>query len=245
MKIINKLASKNKDVYSVRPATIACFGDSVTQGCFEIYQTGENSLQTVFDQSSAYHAYLKELLAGIFPASPVNVINAGISGDNATGACERLERDVLSYKPDLVIVCFGLNDSTSGADRVDMYAVSIKKIITQCKESGAEVIVLTPNMMADKVSPHVINAGQPFVKKCIEGCIAFQNDGTLDIYVDAARRVARECEVPVCDVYAKWKALYAAGMDPCDLLSNNVNHPTRVMNRFTANCLLATMLENP
>ena len=101
MEIIRKLATKQNDVYSIRPATIAFFGDSVTQGCFELYQKSENSLETIFDQAHAYHTYVKEIFSSIFPASPVNIINAGISGDNATNALSRLDRDILSYKPDL------------------------------------------------------------------------------------------------------------------------------------------------
>jgi lysophospholipase L1-like esterase len=39
------------------------------------------------------------------------VINSGVSGDTAAGALERIDRDVLRFAPDLVIIAFGLNDS--------------------------------------------------------------------------------------------------------------------------------------
>ena len=244
MEIIKKLATKQKDVFSVRPATIAFFGDSVTQGCFEIYQKTENSLETVFDQAHAYHTYVKEIFASMFPASPLNVINAGISGDNASNALSRLERDVLSYNPDLVVVCFGLNDCASGDDGIETYASSMKKIITEIKQAGAEVIVMTPNAMADSLSVHVINDGYPFVRKCIEGLIELVNKGILDRYVERAREVAREENVPICDVYAKWQSLKKSGADINELLSNRVNHPTREMNKIFAYSLVFTMLEN-
>ncbi|MBP5308218.1 MAG: GDSL family lipase [Clostridia bacterium] len=244
MKIIKKLATKQKDVYSVRPVTIAFFGDSVTQGCFEVYQTSDSSLETVFDQAHAYHSYVKEIFASMFPASPVNIINAGISGDNAANALSRLDRDVLSYKPDLVVVCFGLNDCASGDDGIETYASSLKKIITKIKEAEAEVIVMTPNMMADTLSVHVVNDGYPFVRKCIEGIIEIVNKGVLDRYVEKAREVAAEEGVPVCDVYAKWQSLKQNGADINEMLANHVNHPTREMNKIFAYALVFTMLEN-
>ncbi len=244
MKILEKLGKKNKDVYSVRPPVIACLGDSVTQGCFEIYQTSDVTLQTVFDQSGAYHAHLKRILGQMFPSAPINIINAGISGDNADNATGRLDRDVLSFSPDLVIICFGLNDSASGENGVERYGNCMKKLVMRCKEAGAEVIIMTPNAVSDKLSPHVVNMGQPFVKKCVEANIKIYDDGVLDLYVEKARAVAKECGVPLCDVYAKWKALSAAGADLNDLLANRVNHPTVAMNEFAAYALINTMLEN-
>ena len=246
MKVIRKIAEKNRDVFCGRPACIAFFGDSVTQGCFELYQTSEATLQTVFDQSSAYHEYLKKRLSEIFPASPVVIVNAGISGDNATQALGRLDRDVLSFKPDLVVLCFGLNDCASGLQGISTYKNSMTRIIRSAIETGAEVIVMTPSAYADHVSIHVKNESQkyPFVSRCIEGIVELENQGVLDAYVEAAREVAKETGVPLCDVYARWKRLKEQGADVAELLANKANHPTREMNRLFADMLLLTMIDN-
>ena len=37
MKFIEKLAKKQNNLYGEAPATLAFLGDSVTQGCFEVY----------------------------------------------------------------------------------------------------------------------------------------------------------------------------------------------------------------
>jgi len=244
MEIVKKLAAKNKDVYACRPATIAFFGDSVTQGCFEIYQTSETSLETVYEQEHAYHSVLKTILAEIFPASPTVMVNAGISGDNATQALSRLDRDVLSYKPDLVVICFGLNDCASGMGGLDTYGNSMQRIIERVKESGAEVIVMTPCTVADHLSVHTKNMGFPFVTRCVEGIIELGNAGVLDAYVNRARAVADKCGVPVCDAYDKWMKLKDYGADTTELLANKVNHPSRKMHELFAGMLLLTMLEN-
>ena len=84
MKIVEKLKMKSNDMYGAEAVTIAFLGDSVTQGCFECYLTSPNSLQTVFDYPNAYSTRLREMLNLLYPNTQVNIINSGISGDNAT-----------------------------------------------------------------------------------------------------------------------------------------------------------------
>lgn len=245
MEIIKKIAKKNADIYAGgRVPTIAFFGDSVTHGCFEIYQTSETALETEFDQRNAYHTILKNLLSDIFPKCPLNILNAGISGDNATNAYPRLERDVLSFKPDLVVVMFGLNDCSSGEQGLDSYVLNLKKIVNDCLSSGAEVILMTPNDMASSVDPHIEYYQGDFVKKAVKNCVEVRNKGYLDNYVNAMRKVAAELNVPLCDVYAKWQALEKAGANACEMLANRINHPARAMNALFAYSLLDTLIKD-
>ena len=101
------LAEKAKDNWNARPVTIAFLGDSVTQGCFEIYKKNETEIETVFDKNNAYHTDVAKILAVLFPSVPVNIFNAGISGDNAPHALERMEQDVLCHHPDLTTAATG------------------------------------------------------------------------------------------------------------------------------------------
>ena len=243
MEIIKKIAKKNADIYAGgRVPTIAFFGDSVTHGCFEIYQTSETSLETEFDQRNAYHTILKNLISDIFPKCPLNILNAGISGDNVTNAYPRLERDVLSFKPDLVVICFALNDCSSGEKGLDSYVLNLKKTVKDCLASGAEVILMTPNDIVDRLDPHVVYSNGDFVKEAIKNCIAVRKAGYLGLYVNAMRSIAKEFNVPCCDVYAKWKALENAGANPAEMLANRVNHPMRSLNSLFAYSLLDTMI---
>ena len=122
------LAEKAKDNWNARPVTIAFLGDSVTQGCFEIYKKNETEIETVFDKNNAYHTDVAKILAVLFPSVPVNIFNAGISGDNAPHALERMEQDVLCHHPDLTVVCFGLNDCGNGVEKVEQYARALRGI---------------------------------------------------------------------------------------------------------------------
>lgn len=222
--------------------TIACLGDSVTQGCFEIYMENEEDFQTVFRQGEAYHAYLKEFLSELYPSVPFNIINAGISGSNAPKGYERLERDVLRYNPDLVIVCFGLNDSGKGEEGIAEYTTALNNIFTDVIKSGAEVIFMTPNMMNTNISPHLtIDTIRDVARKIQKK----QNDGIMDKYMQAAKQVCENLGVPVCDCYEKWKALYKNGVNITELLSNKINHPTPFMNRLFASSLIETIMTFP
>jgi lysophospholipase L1-like esterase len=80
---------------------IVCFGDSITFG-----------EDLPFHQS--YPAVLASLLRERYPDLDVEVINAGIGGHTSVQGMARLERDVLWYKPHLVILGFGINDGHLG-----------------------------------------------------------------------------------------------------------------------------------
>ena len=65
MKIIEKLTAKSRDNFGNRSPVIAFLGDSVTQGCFEIYRDGE-WIRTVFDTESGYTEKTKEILRMLY-----------------------------------------------------------------------------------------------------------------------------------------------------------------------------------
>jgi len=74
------------------PKTLICFGDSLTEGAI----------------GAAYVDILRQRL----PAA-VRVINAGINGDTTINLLRRFKRDVVPYRPDLVVILVGLNDLTT------------------------------------------------------------------------------------------------------------------------------------
>lgn len=240
MKIIEKFKAKTLDKQNNPPVNIAFLGDSVTQGCFEVYLNEGNDVETVFDKSSAYHNYIARIFTTLYPEVPVNIINAGISGDNAPHGFERIERDVLCHKPDLVVVCFGLNDCNRGVDGLDNYTAALGNIFEAISKSGAEVIFMTPNMMNTSISPHINNE---LIRNVAKSTRENQLNGILDMYIDAARAVCGKYNVPVCDCYAKWKRMSDCGVNVTELLANKINHPTRDMNWLFAYSLVEKIFE--
>ncbi len=239
MKLVHRLRACAQSPGKFRPILLGFLGDSVTQGCFELYKTGENAIETEFRSGCAYHAHLKRMLEGLYPNVPINILNAGISGDNAPSGLVRLDRDILPFAPDLVVVCFGLNDAMAGPQGLDRYGQALEGIFRKLRAAGIETIFLTPNMMATRVTQE---EQDPFIRSILADIAQVQNGGTLDAYMDRARAVCAAQGVPVCDCYRRWKRLWENGVDITRLLSNRANHPSEAMHWLFAGELLETIL---
>lgn len=146
---------------------VVCFGDSVT-GLY--YHTGGRR---------TYTDMLGIALRTAYPGADVSTINAGISGNTTRDALARIDRDVLSHKPTLVTVMFGLNDMTRVP--LDEYRANLIEIVNRCRAAGAEVLLCTPN--------NVITTPERPVERLLTFC-------------DEVRACGRRLDVPVCDVYA-------------------------------------------
>ena len=241
MKITELLKEKQQSMRKNKPVTIAFLGDSVTQGCFECFMELNGDINTIHDYKSAYSTRVREILNLLYPRTQVNIINSGISGDNALGGLTRLTRDVLSYHPDLVVVCFGLNDCNDDSVEPNDYKASLKAIFAEIHAAGKDVIFMTPNMMNTYV-PHTVT--DDFAKKLGVMFAERQNNGYFDSFMDAAREACAEEGVPLCDCYKIWRSLNESGVDTTALLSNGLNHPTRDLHLLFAWELVRTMLEN-
>ena len=228
-----KLLAQKKPGSNARPLSIAFFGDSVTHGCFEIYNDG-----ATFDFDAVYHRQLRRLFAAAFPGVPINMINAGVGGDNAQMGLARIERDVLSFSPDLTVVCFGLNNAPQGEEGLEVFRETLVQIFRKLKAGQTEVLFMTPNMMNTRILSTVCESFKTFAGVTAQT----QNSGMMDRYMDTAREVCAQEKVALCDCYKKWKGLEAAGADPTLMLVNGMNHPTREMHGLFATSLFDTIL---
>lgn len=213
---------------------IAFLGDSVTQGVFEVYEKNDK-MEYVIDSLSVYPKKVAEMLRRLYPDTPFSVINSGLNGSTATAGYERLKNDVLPQKPDLLVVCFGLNDSNAEMEGLETYKTALRNIFREAKEAGTEIIFMTPNMFNThngKVEPGKIlePLAEIFAKR--------QLKGVFDAYMDAARQICREEEITLCDCYAIWKIMFECGVDATSLLSNGLNHPIRKMHILFAQQLV-------
>ena len=100
--------------------TIICFGDSLTYG------TGAGP-------GMDYPSQLSKMIAR-------PVINAGVPGDTTTRALKRLEQDVLSKSPDLVLITLGGNDLKNGIAK-DVAFKNLKMFVESIQGQGARVVI--------------------------------------------------------------------------------------------------------
>lgn len=238
MKIIEKIKHKQADIYGAPPVTIAFLGDSVTQGCFECYKTGEASLETVFDYENSIGTNLRKILNLLYTKVQINIINSGISGDSAPNGLSRFDRDIAPFSPDLVIVGYALNDCGGRENGLAGYTNALRGIFAKIEKLGAEAIFLTPNMMNTGISCHLTD---DLFRNLAASFAHLQEEGYLDMYAGAGKAAAEECGVRVCDIYSKWRAMYSGGVDITELLANKLNHPIRELNLMTAYSITETM----
>ena len=242
MKILEKLRAKQNNMYGKDSVTVAFIGDSITKGCFECFFDSKGGIETVYDYKSAFSTRFREIMNILYPNVQLNVINSGISGDGALGCLRRLERDVLRFSPDLVIINSGLNDCVMGGEaKLEAYGEALKNVFEKCKAAGAECIMLTECMLNDTVSPHILS--DKLMMEYAERFMKLQNDGLVDKYFDKAKAVADEMNVPVCDQYKVFKTMNKAGVNTTELLANKLNHPIREWHYYIAIKLIETIFE--
>ncbi|PIE64355.1 MAG: arylesterase [Desulfobacterales bacterium] len=99
---------------------IVCFGDSLTQGIGA-------------SKGNDYPSRLAEMIG-------IEVINSGVSGDTTTQGLARIEDDVLSYEPDVVLITLGGNDLKNRLN-VDTVRANLVSIIQHIQATGAMVIL--------------------------------------------------------------------------------------------------------
>lgn len=216
-----------------RTAKIAVLGDSVTEGCFETY----DDFNAIIDYDAVYHEILKQKILSVFPKLNLEIINAGAGGTNAENGFDRLENDVISHNPDLVIVCYGLNEC---GEAIKSFIPSLRKIFARLKEKNISVIYMSPNMMSTRVDERIENES---LKNYAKIAAVRQGDGDeMDRNMTDAAKLCKEMNVPLCDCYGRWKTLAANGVDTTSLLSNYVNHPTRPMHELFACSLFECIL---
>ena len=114
---------------------VAFLGDSITQN-------GNNSAG----------GYL-HLVANGLKAAGVNivVIPAGISGHKSDQMLARVDADVLSKKPQWMLLSCGVNDVWHGAKGVPLeaYKTNLTAIVRKAQDAGVKVMILTATMIRE------------------------------------------------------------------------------------------------
>jgi lysophospholipase L1-like esterase len=215
-----------------KPVTIVAFGDSTTA-----------PRQAV----TVYADCLKKDLPARGVA--VEVINAGVGGNTTEAAKRRFEKDVLNRRPDLVVIQFGINDSTINvwanppATRPpvtrERYAANLSGFVQSLRSQGSDVILMTPNPM--RWTPVLTNlyGKRPYRPDDPDGL-----NETLRPYADRVREVAGTNNVTLVDVYTAFQDYGAGkGQSMDDLLLDGM-HPNSKGHRLIADRLIRAILES-
>ena len=137
----------------------------------------------------------------LYPVAVVNSITTAIGGEQAEQGAERFKEEVLSHRPDILFIDYGLNDRSIGLERAKK---AWKSMIKEALAYGTKVILLTPtpdlteNILSEKVA--------------------------LEKHSEQIRQLAREQNVGLVDSYALFKEIAKTkDLRPYMAQNNHVN----------------------
>jgi acyl-CoA thioesterase I len=219
------LASFVEKLRAGAPVKVVMFGDSITFG---------SQIDPAYDHDIVFHRQWHDWLQQEFPVARIEILNKGIPGNKIADAQARVEKDVMSESPDLVVIEFGINDCWNGPSGAEAYENSLRELTQIIKsQTHAPIILLTPNMMNHAVTPEALKMAW-----FAETSAKAQTSGWMDEYMDRMRRVGAELDVPVADGYLKFQEQRAAGVDTDKLLANGANHPNKEAHSLLAQALI-------
>ena len=143
--------------------TIAYIGGSITQGTIS---DGSSDAEAGFRKS--YVEIGKQWWDETFPDTKVNTINAGIGATDSYLGVHRVERDVLAYKPDLVVVEFSVNDDGGPKSKVS-YDNLVRRILLAENHPAVILLFMGQTNGANAQSTHALvgfTYGVPMLSYC-------------------------------------------------------------------------------
>ncbi len=160
------------------PIKIVFMGDSITAGQY-------------VETSKIWTSNVDRRLRAQFGENTIATVNKGITGETTRQGLERFPAAVQTERPDIVTIQFGLNDcncwqTDEGLPRVSLraYMANLAEMIERSRRFGAREIILMTNHRTLRRTPMV--SGEVY-------------EDASNRYSHAARQVAQECGVTLCD----------------------------------------------
>ncbi|NLK20688.1 MAG: hypothetical protein GX308_01095 [Epulopiscium sp.] len=162
--------------------TIVGFGDSLTYG----YGVPSNI---------GFIERLEKHMPQYFPSISWYIVNSGCNGDTTREGLEKLEKEVLNYNPNVVLVLFGSNDSSMNETQfrtLDEYESNLMKIIKNIKRHNNRTglngcvpipILITPPPVYENV------------------CSPTRNNNRLRQYGHIVKTIAKDYHCPLIDFF--------------------------------------------
>lgn len=214
--------------------------DPKPEGRFTVVTFGD-STTAVRAGAVNYTTQLEERLGTNLPA--VRFLNKGVGGNTTELGRRRFEKDVLAQKPDLVVIQFGINDSTvdvwknppAVASRVALatYQENLRYFIEQIRRQGGDVVLMTPNQLRWKSALILEKYGKPPYDPNDEKGFTHR----LAAYAEAVRKIAKDSSVPLIDMYSfygEWEQVHGRS---CSELTSDGIHPNTQGHQCVADAL--------
>lgn len=161
--------------------------------CLSFIQDGKKKIVFLGDsitelgvKKGGYIDLLNNRIANNEQASQFELLGAGIGGNKIYDLYLRLEKDVLSKHPNVVVVWVGVNDvwhksmMGTGTD-YDKFGLFYDALVQKIQANGAQVIMVTPAVIGERY-----DQSNP-------------QDGELNLYANWIRRYAAEHQIRLVD----------------------------------------------
>lgn len=148
------------------------FGDSITQAAVK---------------GNGYIVKIDSLIRKDGLSESFELAGAGIGGNKVYDLYLRMDSDVLAKSPDIVFIYVGINDvwhkSTSGTGTdAAKYERFYRAIIKKLQDRNIRVVVCTPSVIGERND------------------YSNEQDGDLNYYSNIIRNIAKDLNLPVCDL---------------------------------------------
>ncbi|MDE6412009.1 MAG: GDSL family lipase [Clostridia bacterium] len=118
---------------------IIFFGDSITDA--------ERDRENPNDLGKGFVLFAANKLRLLYPEKELLILNKGIGGERTTELLQRIEKDVVAEKPDLVVLLAGINDVWRRMDggevtTEEQFRTNYKKLVETIQGTGAKLILI-------------------------------------------------------------------------------------------------------
>lgn len=148
-------------------------------------------------EQKLYSRFLADYLTACHPELDPHVFQFGWGGETAGGFLARMDNDLMPFKPDVVTLCYGMNDGGYGAfnDAIGKrYEAPLAEIVKKLKAAGVAVVVGSPGAVDDYFFGRTEDE-----KEVTPGSKTY--NPTLAKLRDLAKRTADAAEVPFANVH--------------------------------------------
>jgi lysophospholipase L1-like esterase len=199
-----------------------------------------------FGDSITFQGYFIEEIKAKHPE--LFLKNAGLSSETVSGLSEeihnpprpvlfsRLDREINSFKPDLVVFCYGINDgiySPFSEQNFDKYKKGVLQFLDRMQAKGIPVVLLTPPpfILKEAKKVEILNSSEstyswkkPYLKYNNEVIVPFKN------YILSLNHPSIVAKVDI------FTALSTQSVDAYD--ENDPIHPNRKGHFYMAEAIL-------
>lgn len=204
------LAIITMSFFQVKKTKVIFFGDSLT----------ESGMHP--------HGYVLLTDSLLNPGGNVqyDIVGAGVSGNKVYDLYLRLDDDVISKSPDIVVIWIGVNDvwhkkMGTGTD-ADKFERFYRALIKKLKAANAKLVICTPSTIGEK-------------NDCTN-----EQDGDMNKYAGIVRKIAADQQVELLDLrkeFEDYEMAHNPGNVEKGILTLDGVHLNDNGNRFVANLM--------